>query len=279
MARPILFFDTNVLIDVATRSISVGDWTKALGYARRACDHRISPHTLIELLVKLQRGADEYFSKNQQPLKVLASVGGEPRFLPFPPVFLAWVLYRKRLKKPNFTPRDMRNWLYVSVRATTRDDLATGVALPGTVATYGVMDLKKVDDELQEAKDRHSLRLQRMRTGEAKMPTREQWGFVLKGVPGEPHDNADALRITDALDAAYTLDLYLARMAREGSYDFREHDSDYLDMNQLCYLSDDRVHMVTRERKLLARIAGSTQSDRVLAFSDLLARADGRDGT
>jgi hypothetical protein len=45
-ARPTLFLDTNVCIDVATGAIPAADWTMAKRYISRYFDYRISPHTL-----------------------------------------------------------------------------------------------------------------------------------------------------------------------------------------------------------------------------------------
>ena len=60
------------------------------------------------------------------------------------------------------------------------------------------------------------------------------------------------------------------------SYDFQGHVSDWIDRQQLIYLADKRVHVVTADRKMLGRIKGSDQEERVLLYRDFLASARAR---
>jgi hypothetical protein len=272
--KPILFLDTNVCIDVANGNISPEDWNRGQRFISANWRYRVSPHTLIELLIKVARGDDACFTKNQSSIRVLASLGGKPTFLPFPGAFAARVLFQKRIHNPDFEPEQLAKWLLVVLRARKKTDLLEGVKLPGRVATFNGLDLARVEGDLQRGKDHHIVRLKRARAAKRPPPSREEWGYLLNSIGGvEAHNDAESVRITDAFDAAYALDRALFEQIRNDSYDLAKHDSDFLDMNQLFYLCDPRVRMVTMEQKLPGRIASSIQRDRVLHFNDLLKLA------
>jgi hypothetical protein len=274
MPRPILFLDTNVCINVAKERIAPDSWAKAQRYISRNFEYRISPHTVVELLIGLQRGKPEFFEENQRNLKALASIGGDPAILPFPGAYAAQVVLQLKVTPaPNSSPADVRRWLLVVIRAKEAADLSKGVEIPGITRALATLDLSQMEVQLQVAKDQHSTRLQRARSENRPVPTREEWGHLLGDVGVHLENDAEARRVTDALDAAYVLDSELFQLARSNTYDFARHDTDYLDMNQLYYLCNPRMHMLTEEVNLPRRVQASPQRTRILRVGDILSMA------
>jgi hypothetical protein len=199
----------------------------------------------------------------------LADQSQDPVFLHFGGPFISRTLFQNRLPSPSFEPKDLRQWLLVSLAARTKKELLEGVEMvPGSGVLYS-MDLTKVEDDLQKGKVGHATRLQRARARELPVPSRVEWGYKIHNL--EVSNDEESLCIAHAFDAAYVLDTCFYGLAATNEYDFK--DTDYLDLNQLFYLCDPRVHMVTMERKLPQRIARSTQRDRVFRFAELLKHA------
>lgn len=273
MPRPIVFFDTNVVIAVARGTITEDDWSTVKRYISSAFSYRLSPLTLVELLMGIRRGDDAHFEQNREPVKILTSFGGRPRFFPFPGAFAGSVIFGRHLATPRFEPEDFEGWLTVVLRARNRGEVQSGVELPGRVRTLNGLDLATLERDLEAGNAQHVERLERVRAGRLAIPTRMQWGYLLEPIGISMANDEEALRVGEAFDAAYVLDCRLFELARDGRYDFAEHDSDFLDMNQLLFLCHPEVHMVTMERKLPGRIAASTQRARVLRFVDILEHA------
>src|SRR5262245_45314142 len=86
MNRPKLFLDTNVCIDVANGKIGSAEWRRFLKYITTHYRYYISFITWKELLTKLNRGSDDYFQRNKEPLQVLFRPS-KRHVLPYPSVF------------------------------------------------------------------------------------------------------------------------------------------------------------------------------------------------
>ncbi len=73
------------------------------------------------------------------------------------------------------------------------------------------------------------------------------------------------------IDAALTFAVSIVRASLLSNYDFEKHDSDAYDFLQLHYLASHRFCPVTRDTRLLGRISGSPQLDRVRTFEAFAA--------
>jgi hypothetical protein len=80
-------------------------------------------------------------------------------------------------------------------------------------------------------------------------------------------------RLLAALDAARRYDFFLFDIAKNRKYDFTKHDSDWLDVMQLCYLGDPLIHFVTCDGDFKVRTSGSSQAERIISFEELRAMA------
>jgi hypothetical protein len=64
-------------------------------------------------------------------------------------------------------------------------------------------------------------------------------------------------------------------LARTNTYDFSKHDSDWLDLQQLYYLAEPSIFLVTFDSKIKLRTANSRQIGQILDFEELKALASG----
>jgi len=77
--------------------------------------------------------------------------------------------------------------------------------------------------------------------------------------------------LAELLDAAFKLDDYLCEQASRKVYDFTKHDSDWIDLQQLFYLSDPTMFMVTNDIKLRNRIVKKCLgAKRIILLDELL---------
>jgi hypothetical protein len=190
--------------------------------------------------------------------------------LELPGQFLLKTVLGIRQARPDFEPPKLLKWLRVAILARERRELTEGLVLPGhTGIVWNGLDISMIDAQLQEGKEDHAKRLQTARDTRAPDLTPQEWAAgMLRFVKEEPTEDR-CNRLADAAKAAYTLDCALWNLARTSSYDFAQHDSDWIDRQQLDYLSDPRMVMITNERRLPARIVGSGQEDRVVRLDTL----------
>lgn len=271
MLKPRIFFDTSICIDVADGAISLTDWQgiwKRLTTHFRYC---ISPLTLNELLIGLGRGDTEHFCKNQQALRVLSGTSGRRKFLKFPGRFVIENVLGIQIPQPKFEPRDFEGWLGVALRARDKESLESGrVDLkPYGLRTFG-MNLAVIDEQTRKGKKDHAEALNRLRGGTLRAPSAKQWAASFISAMGiRPIRDEACAKLALALDAAYRFDQCLWRLARESNYNFNRHDTDWVDLHQLYYLCTEDVHVLTSDRDLTERTAGSLQRDRILKASEI----------
>jgi hypothetical protein len=88
LLRPWLILDTNICIEVTKRNGAIprSEWIGVGRFIRRHYRYCISWVTWKELLVRLARGAPEFFGQNKEPLRVLRGQGAA-RLLEKPPIF------------------------------------------------------------------------------------------------------------------------------------------------------------------------------------------------
>ena len=77
-----------------------------------------------------------------------------------------------------------------------------------------------------------------------------------------------ARQLGAALEAAYVYDQALVQLMK-GGYNAEKNRNDWIDSQQLFYLCDPRVHLITDDSKIRDRCKTSDQSERVILVSEL----------
>lgn len=80
-----------------------------------------------------------------------------------------------------------------------------------------------------------------------------------------------SLLLGTRLDAAYQYQKKTFEDARaDTNYNVRKHDTDWVDSQQLSYLCDERMHLLTDDGGIRKKCASSTQSERVRDLENFL---------
>src|SRR5262245_24322981 len=126
--------DTVVASQVQNGTISRETWRRVRRQIRRRFRHSVSPITLIELFNSIEGGSDDHFLSNRDRLEVVRDADDELRILPFPGAFLSRTLYGKDRVDVDLAPEKMEMCLAACLRAQSKDQLRSGVHLPGMLA-------------------------------------------------------------------------------------------------------------------------------------------------
>ena len=298
--RLVPILDTSVFLDAAsTRGIiSPSDW-KILRRHLPKSGCPLSAITLGELLTGLARCSSGMFREAQQALHLARSISksrvlGQPRsfawenILHAPPPY--WGVDRKKLQM----------WLELACRARTKEDLVES-ALPDKRTLrrgrrYVGLDLAGIAADTFAERSwyikaiQHTLQWMSSQATENPTGTRipsgraEKLKYIfrradwkkkvaesfLEGSGLEPTDERLEALATH-LDAAFTLETELARQTFLGTYRFDDNPSDWSDCLQLYYLARHNHCFLTQDKRLLQRIRGCAQSDRVFTFDSFIA--------
>jgi len=275
LLRPIIILDTQILSNVCAGTICPADWNAVLRYISKKCRYAISVNTLYELLAAAANGDANYFHTHQRRIRLLFQPAGR-EFLPTVGDFVRSKVFGLSARKPDFQPRKLRLWAEVVLAATSKSSLqGGGVVLQSrrhSTQTYRV-DLDLLLKQIEDGKKSHSQRLEGLRQGKLRASTPDSWSRAVLSLIGVSETDAATKKLLVALDAAYRYDVSLYEMAKDHQYDFGKHDSDWIDSQQLYYLADSSVRIVTCDANIRFRIKDSAQWDRVWSFDQLKALA------
>lgn len=253
---PSVYFDTQIFHEIG-RKIPLGDWKSVLtqvGAGRFS--YRVSFNTMYELFHGLASGSPEHFEQNKQRLiKLLLPSGAE--LLPFTGEFLRRSLGMPSRPNTGKLARDMI--VMVLTRARVPADLLSASS--------------NVIADIRRGKAIWVAELDKLVTQGYELPPRHVWARWIAEENGIPDTLQNVQKIAEMLDAVYEHQASIAKSVLNSGARYRYADkaSDWLDNQQLYYLSDPSFVFVTNEQKLLKRLAVSKQKNRVLRFHDFLS--------
>jgi hypothetical protein len=275
MLRTKLMFDTQIISNVNSGSIPADEWRAVLAYMSKKCRYVISVNTFYELLSSIANGDQAHFLTNQNRIRLLYAPA-QREFLPLVGDFVRSTVFALPIRKRAFEPSKLKLWADVVLAAKRKSDLKDGkVVLRGlghARRRYG-FDLPLLLKQIAVGKKSHAQRLEKLRLGELAPSTSATWSRAVLNLIGGVAADANAAKVLSALDAAYCYDVSLYEMAANHNYDFGRHDTDWIDSQQLYYLSDPSLCIVTSDANLVFRTRTSNQRDRILTFNQLKARA------
>ena len=272
LLRPKIVFDTQIVSDAANGNIPLREWESVSKFVAARGRYCISLNTLYELLASLAGCDDSHFESNRRRIKTLFQPSGK-LFLPLVGDFVRTKVFNLPLRRLDFRSDKLKRWVEIVLRAKDRTALQSGkVTLPKpghSGREYG-FDFKLLARQIEAGKTTHSKRLEDLRQGVLIESTPTTWAnAVLKLIDVESNDT-NRYRLLNRLDAVYQFDVSLWHLARDKNYNFNDHNSDWLDSQQLYYLCDSAVIFVTKDSDLKRRAANSKQSDRIVLYSDFV---------
>jgi hypothetical protein len=276
--RKKIIYDTQVISWVQSGAIPLRDWEFVSRYISGHCRYCVSLVTLSELVVGLTRGDDAHFGQNKERIALLC-LARKSTYFSLVGEFIRTQLLDEPPTRREYLPDQVKLWPQIIQNARNRTQLTGGrVLLPGKgrgATEYG-FDLEMLAKQVQNGKAAHARALQDLREGNSHRPTQKQWvlGVMQRlNITATPQEVA---LLRARLDAAYHYDSSLFDLARDNSYDFSRHDSDWLDSQQIYYLADPTVLLVSLDSGLKQRTSGSTQASQILDFAELRALASRR---
>lgn len=257
--------DSSICIGVTRSKISPEEWKALQEVLRSRFGYFVSPLTFIELISGLGKGEDDYYHKNLEALNVLLAPGN--RFLTFPVRFVLDRVFGIARPHPGFEPSDFRSWASILLGAGNKKQLADGnvdLAELSRDATFGFNF--DVIAKSQEAGIAEHVRIYddiRAKNHED-CKSVERWANPFLAVHDVELTVENRMRVSERINAALTLAMYLCNLARTSTYKFEKHGGDWIDGQHLYYLADPDLYIVTGDTSLREKIKASPQAKRLL---------------
>jgi len=231
----------------------------------------VSPQTFVELLDALTKSDSSHFESHKERLRLMAG-GGRPVFLRFPTAFALKKALNLDSSIVKFGPADFEQWFRIVLGSKSRDEMLQGTVKLrlDSLKTYGLMP-EEISRQQNAGKTEHKKRLLLLQASKHSMPNGIEWAKRLALDLGNRITNEQANRLHQSLDAAYRYDQELRRVASSPEYNFDKHDGDWIDYQQLFYLCDPQVSLLTDDKGLVRRVGDSPQKNRILIMRDFLA--------
>jgi len=275
MLRPKIVFDTQVIANISSQSIATAAWDNVSSYISRKCRYEISVNTFYELLSSLANGDEAHFAANQSRIRLLCSPAGR-KFLPLVGDFVRGEVFGLGAKRLDFNPAQLKLWAEVVLAAKSKADLQKGRVVlrkAGHAGRKYGFDLQLLVRQIAEGKQSHAERLEKLRRGDLTASTSVSWSNAVLGLMGVPANDTNRAKLLSALYAAHEYDKSLYEMAKNHNYNFSQHDTDWIDSQQMYYLADPSVLFITCDKNIRFRTKRSSQRLRVLSFNELVTHA------
>jgi predicted nucleic acid-binding protein len=270
-ARPKLFLDTNICIDVASGTIAQDEWKKVRERIEEQYSYQISFITIKELLAKISRGSDEHFEKNKKALRVLCEFS-RLEFLPYPAVFaLRKVLRLTVSRRSQFSASEEE--LYETVcravlQCSGKTKLKAGVPYPGKPRLLFRFDLDHFDQHENGAQTEHLRLLKGLQADSVDRSDPIELAAFLLRECGQVSDTESCTKLANALSAVHKFTRNLYELSNNKQANIEKRENDWGDLMQLYYLCDESMHFLTRDEKCWNQTRGSTQQRRILRYKE-----------
>lgn len=264
-----LSYDTNVC-----GKLESGQYSAHLPEIKRRVSRKyrqvVSPNTFVELLDALKDSKEEYFEAHKSRLRLMA---GErtPKFLRFPIAFAMKHVLGLDAPGVRLGPKEFEHWYRTTLRAKNREQLFSGdVKHPMSSRKRYGFDPDVIRAQQEEGKKRHREFMEKASRGKASLPPPEIWAATLAESVGCKLTRQQAIKLASRLGAAYEYEKELFRLALSGKYNLSKHDTDWIDFQQLFYLCDEGLVLVTDDGGLEKRTRASSQNQRIILLPDFL---------
>lgn len=259
----LLFFDTNVV--AALKSKPQEELARFWAWINANFRYAIAPIVIAEVLKSLRSNPETHLQDARRELSALHGQGSRI-MLPLPHIFLGRTLFGITREDPYLSARTMAGVLEAG-RRLKRVIARKGQILLVEDVHHEAIVLDHIVDPIVKAEEATSSALEaRAQTGASPL-TAEEWARLILRAGGLPATAETARILADACKAAYQLQLFFWTQAPKG-YNPRKHRGDFMDAQLLLYLAYPKAVLVSREKQLPARIAGSGQENRVTSFDD-----------
>jgi len=260
--KPRLFFDTNILEPLLSL-FGESSIRKLFRSIHDQYAYVTSPLTVTELMDGIQNGDPQYFGKDKRKADLLLPFS-YTRVLALPKGFILKSVLNREIKES----RRFKIALDWTLRALTRDELQAFDVPERSTSKTGGADLKRFSNDILLGKQEHIDIYNNLRQGELFRPDAREW--VVESFRPDSFTPLDTGKMVVALDAAYRMNIYLCDNAKNSSYKFEKRSSDWIDIQQLFYLADPLMRMVTNDTDFHRRIGDCEAAERIFTLDHLL---------
>ncbi|MGD1068759.1 MAG: hypothetical protein ABSB15_01355 [Bryobacteraceae bacterium] len=263
-----LFFDTNVC-DKLLKPPYLVHLAEIKTAIRKHYRIVISSETFIELMRTFKGGSGEFFKHDQNRMRVMAGWGAYPTFLSLPGEFT--MKQSLGLNVPAaFGPTWFRKTLKTFLAATSRRQLfEDGVPMGKHLVKF---DPEIIEQQHKAGEESHRKWLQDAASGQYIYPPPERWAVGFGEQLGVTLSPEQATTLANDLSAMYAFRKASFEIASKNkNYRWDNRDGDWVDGQQLGYLCDPSIRLVTDEQPIRQKCATSQQSQRVLLLSEFVA--------
>lgn len=264
-----IFLDTNVprkLTDESYRAAAEQIVSSIAAEYRMVA----SVPTFCELIETIRKGDEEHFQLHQAMFNWMTGPG-RVDFLRMPGDFALHRLFGlESLTKVH--PDDCRDALEAIRRARSREDLLDGkvqMLRRGRWRTAG-LQIDVIPRQHEEGRQLHRQWLENIRDEVTTLRSPVLWAVGYAELLGQKISDEQAQEFSVGLDAVYAYDKMLCRIVKSATYNFAKHKSDWIDRQQLHYLCDPDIYLLTDDKHLRTRVVSSAQAARVLVFREFL---------
>jgi len=265
-----VIMDSSVCISAVRGKITSREWEDLCTHLMRKCAYFVSPLTFIELIVGVGRGDDGHYHNNLEAISALLKPGDQ--FLKFPGHFVLDRVFGISREKRDFEPRDFTQWASILLNAASKKQVCEGevdLAELSRTLTFG-FDFATVMRSQLGGQTAHVRAYERMRVSRRRR-TSDDWVNSFFGNFGVELTDDNRTKLRNAIDATLTFSSSLCDLALNSNYSFEKHKNDWVDGQQLYYLADPELYVVTLDGPLKERIKSSSQAERVVSPSELLS--------
>jgi hypothetical protein len=228
--------------------------------------------TFCELLYGLSMGDDDHFEMDKARFKIMVGEG-RPRFLRMPGAFALHTILNLESPKTSIKPVDFVRGFCCVLHAKSRADLFEGrVRFAGRKERICGFNPGEFSRKHDYGKEQHKNWLIEVQEGREKLGTPVVWAGRYAASLGHILDLERLGIFANGLSAVYQYGRVLCQMVRDKNYNFDQHSSDWVDLQQLHFLSDPNIHLLTDDRGLKERTKGSSQYERVIPFREFLTQ-------
>ena len=228
----------------------------------------VSPETVIELLNTLKSGTGNHFSHDQKRFRVCMCGERNARFLALPGEFvMKQALGIKALAK--YPATHFRDIVQGIIAAKSHAQLLKGGV---SLGQYGYVFNPGINHRKHEAGVvSHREWMKDAKSKNKAFPPPERWGIALADGLSVKIDGAQSITLTESLSAYYAFEQELFNVAYANpNLNVEKRDGDWVDGEQLIYLSEPTMHFLTEESKIKVKAANSDQRDRILILPEFL---------
>ncbi len=266
MARPKLFLDTNVCEHLLNPPYAE-PLQGLLTAIRKRYQIFVSPETVIELLRTLQGGTGEYFAFDQKRFRVCVCGDRQrARFMSLPGEFA--MKHALGVGAPaKFGADHFRHMTKVVLVADNRTELfETGVK----IGKYDVTFNNAINEEQhEEGMASHRKWMEDIMAGQYQYPPPDRLGIGFAKGLGVDIDSAQGTKLAEGISAYFAYQKSLFDHANSGQkVNLEKRKGDWVDSQQLIYLSDPDMRLLTGDGKIKERAKASEQSKRIFSLSE-----------